>query len=46
MKKAPSSKLKHYREVFSHAVKHAKGLKGVEFRNAVKAYIAKHHKKH
>ena len=42
----PSAKLAHYRKVFADAVKHAKGKKGTEFRQAVKDYIAKHHKKH
>ena len=44
-KKQHSSKLAHYRQVFAHAVKNAKGKKGAEFRNAVRSYIAKHHKK-
>ena len=45
VKKHPSSKLAHYRQVFAHAVKHAKGKKGEAFKQAVKNYIKKHHKK-
>ena len=43
VKKRPSAKLAHYRQVFAHAVKHAKGKPN--FKQAVAAYIKKHHKK-
>ena len=43
VKKHKSSKLAHYRQVFANAVRHAKGKPN--FKQAVAAYIKKHHKK-